>query len=49
MFPNEINGLRHFRGGVIVRPDFTRLVTVKTKYDPTNFFRLNANVKPKSA
>ncbi|MSO97357.1 MAG: FAD-binding oxidoreductase [Rhodospirillaceae bacterium] len=30
-------------------PNHERLVTVKTKYDPTNFFRLNANVKPKSA
>jgi hypothetical protein len=28
-------------------PDkYDRLVTVKTKYDPTNFFRLNQNIKP---
>jgi hypothetical protein len=28
------------------RGNFDRLVGVKTKYDPTNLFRLNANVKP---
>ena len=26
--------------------NYERLVEVKTKYDPTNFFRLNQNVKP---
>ncbi|MBL8629780.1 MAG: FAD-binding oxidoreductase [Rhodospirillaceae bacterium] len=30
-------------------PNYDRLVAVKTKYDPTNLFRLNANVKPKAA
>jgi FAD/FMN-containing dehydrogenase len=28
------------------RANHARLVTVKTKYDPTNLFRMNANVKP---
>ena len=28
--------------------NFERLVAVKTKYDPTNLFRLNANVAPKA-
>ena len=27
-------------------PNYDRLVQVKTKYDPTNFFRLNFNIKP---
>jgi FAD/FMN-containing dehydrogenase len=27
-------------------PNYERLVTVKNKYDPTNFFRMNHNIKP---
>jgi FAD/FMN-containing dehydrogenase len=27
-------------------PNYDRLVRIKNKYDPTNFFRLNQNVKP---
>jgi hypothetical protein len=26
--------------------NYTRLVEVKTRYDPANFFRVNQNVKP---
>ncbi len=26
--------------------DFERLVALKNKYDPTNLFRLNQNIKP---
>ena len=29
-------------------PNFERLVAMKTKYDPTNQFRMNANIKPKA-
>jgi hypothetical protein len=27
-------------------PNYERLVALKTKYDPTNFFRMNHNIKP---
>ncbi len=26
--------------------NFDRLIAVKAKYDPTNFFRMNQNIKP---
>ena len=28
------------------RDNYERLVTIKSKYDPTNFFRVNQNIKP---
>ena len=28
-------------------PNYDRLVALKNKYDPTNFFRLNQNIKPR--
>ena len=28
--------------------NYKRLIDIKTKYDPDNFFRINANIKPKS-
>jgi FAD/FMN-containing dehydrogenase len=27
-------------------PQYARMVALKNKYDPTNFFRLNQNIKP---
>jgi FAD/FMN-containing dehydrogenase len=27
-------------------PNYDRLVALKNKYDPTNFFRMNHNIKP---
>ena len=27
-------------------PNYDRRPALKNKYDPTNFFRLNANIKP---
>jgi len=27
--------------------NYARLVEIKNKYDPTNFFRVNQNIKPK--
>ena len=29
-------------------PNYDRLVEIKTKYDPTNFFHLNQNIAPRS-
>jgi hypothetical protein len=27
--------------------NYQKLIDIKTKYDPDNFFRMNANIKPK--
>jgi FAD/FMN-containing dehydrogenase len=37
-------------GEAVVReaygPNYERLVALKNKYDPTNFFRMNHNIRP---
>jgi hypothetical protein len=33
-------------GTPAVPANYDRLVALKNKYDPTNFFRLNHNIKP---
>ena len=35
--------------GAYGRSKYDRLVALKTKYDPTNFFRLNQNIAPEPA
>jgi FAD/FMN-containing dehydrogenase len=40
-FAREHNLLTAVRAG---GPSYSRLVTLKAKYDPNNLFRLNANV-----
>jgi len=42
--PDDERRLRETYGG-----NYERLVKIKTKYDPTNLFRLNANIKPPAA
>jgi hypothetical protein len=42
--PDDERRLRETYGG-----NYERLVQIKTKYDPTNLFRLNANIKPRAA
>lgn len=48
-YTNEVND----EPGAVVdanyRQNYPRLTTVKQRYDPTNLFRLNANVKPAGA
>ncbi len=41
--PDDERRLRETYGG-----NYERLVRIKTKYDPTNLFRLNANIKPRA-
>ena len=37
----DIERIKEVLGG-----NYDRLVALKNKYDPTNFFRLNANIAP---
>jgi FAD/FMN-containing dehydrogenase len=45
-YVNEFNPDDEVRLNTTYGPNFQRMVDLKTKYDPTNLFRLNANVAP---
>lgn len=45
-YTNEVNDEAGAAVDANYRQNYPRLVTVKQRYDPTNLFRLNANVKP---
>ena len=44
-FTNDDSSER-VRTGAYSAEQWTRLVGLKAKYDPTNFFRMNANIPP---
>jgi hypothetical protein len=49
VYVNDIGREADGDGDLIPRaygPSYRRLVEVKNKYDPTNFFRYNQNIKP---
>lgn len=48
-YTNEVNDEPAAVVDANYRQNYPRLVTVKQRYDPTNLFRLNANVKPSGA
>ena len=47
-YVNEFNADDAARLRTTYGPNFARMVELKTKYDPDNLFRLNANVAPKA-
>jgi FAD/FMN-containing dehydrogenase len=48
-YTNEVNDESAAMIDANYRRNYARLVTIKNRYDPTNLFRLNANVKPTAA
>jgi len=45
--PGEVAALREQLRGWLVSPvNYARLVALKAKFDPTNFFRCNHNIYP---
>jgi FAD/FMN-containing dehydrogenase len=49
LYVNEFNAEDAARLRTTYGGNFARMVELKTKYDPNNLFRLNANVAPRSA
>jgi FAD/FMN-containing dehydrogenase len=47
-FTNE-DSVERLRNGAYTPEQWTRLTALKAKYDPTNFFRVNANIPPNGA
>jgi FAD/FMN-containing dehydrogenase len=43
-YDDDANRMRETYG-----PNFDRLVALKTKFDPDNLFRMNANIVPRKA
>ena len=46
VYVNHLDAEEGARIGAAYSDNFGRLVTLKNKYDPTNLFRLNQNIKP---
>jgi FAD/FMN-containing dehydrogenase len=46
VYVNHLDAEESARIGAAYSGNFGRLVTLKNKYDPTNLFRLNQNIKP---
>ena len=49
LYVNEFNADDAARLSTTYGPNFARMVDLKTRYDPGNLFRLNANVAPRPA
>ena len=46
VYVNNLSDEGEERAKAAYGANYERLVNLKNKYDPTNFFRLNQNIKP---